>query len=446
MHDRILRERSLSTSHTLITLQDIRTLKELYRLKAETRELRQPIVKNIIKQRVVGQSSVESLKNALYSIQTIYIDDDTGQRLLRLDDLRQIEVDLTYEIRELQKDIYYLEYGEDKFIEYLAKFIPDFRTYINHGLETLKGKHFNAFITDRDGTTNNYCGRYRSSVQPIYNSVFLTRFAKHCCNYPIIITSAPLKDFGILNVSINPSNTFIYAGSKGREFIDLNEEFHSFPIAESKQEIIRLLNERMLALLQEQDFEKFNFIGSALQIKFGQTTVARQDITQSIRDDESTAFLEKVKSIVHEIDPTGRNLRIEDTGLDIEIILTIDVDCDDCPIKDFDKGDGLSFIVEKLGIAHSKDSTNYAPKGIEEVEQLLSQLGIPPSKGPTLVCGDTPSDIPMLKKAVEMFDDVWAVFVTRDEALKKQVEEICPNSFTVPYPDVLLTILGLLSL
>ena len=52
----------------------------------------------------------------------------------------------------------------------------------------------------------------------------------------------------------------------------------------------------------------------------------------------------------------------------------------------------------------------------------------------------------MLKKAVEMFDDVWAVFVTRDEALKKQVEEICPNSFTVPYPDVLLTILGLLSL
>jgi len=68
------------------------------------------------------------------------------------------------------------------------------------------------------------------------------------------------------------------------------------------------------------------------------------------------------------------------------------------------------------------------------------------SNSSTLVCGDTPSDIPMLKKAVEMFDDVWAVFVTRDERLKKQVEEICPNSYTVPYPDILLTILGLLSL
>ena len=51
-----------------------------------------------------------------------------------------------------------------------------------------------------------------------------------------------------------------------------------------------------------------------------------------------------------------------------------------------------------------------------------------------------------MKKAIEMYDDVWAVFVTRDEKLKKQVEDICQNSYTVPYPDILLTILGLLSL
>ncbi len=420
MHDSILKERQLSTFATSISLQDIRTLKELYQLKAETRELRAPVVNNIIKQRVVGQACVESLKNALYSLETIYIDDDTGHRLLRLDGLKQIHVDLTYEIRELQKDIYYLEHGEDKFIDYLAKFIPDFRSYINEGVALLKGKHFDAFITDRDGTTNNYCGRYRSSVQPIYNSVFLTRFAKNCCTYPIIITSAPLKDFGILNVSINPSNTFIYAGSKGREFINLEGDFNSFPIEEKKQQLINILNERMVVLLQEQDYEKFNFIGSALQIKFGQTTVARQDISHSIKDDESSAFLEKVKGIVREVDPSGRNFRIEDTGLDIEIILTIDVVSGDSPIKDFDKGDGLAFICSKLGIVAAK--------------------------GSTLVCGDTPSDIPMLKKAMEMFEDVWAVFVTRDEKLAEQIKAICPNSFTVPYPDILLTILGLLSL
>ena len=420
MHESILKERQLNTCTTPITLQDIRTLKELYQLKAETRELREPVVRNIIKQRVVGQACVESLKNALYSLETIYIDDDTGQRLLRLEGMKQIEVDLTYEIRELQKDIYYLEYGEDKFIDYLAKFIPDFRNYINEGFSLLKGKHFNAFITDRDGTTNNYCGRYRSSVQPIYNSVFLTRFAKNCCNYPIFITSAPLKDFGILNVSINPSNTFIYAGSKGREFIDLNGEFNSFPIDEQKQKLIRLLNDRMLVLLQEPNFEIFNFIGSALQLKFGQTTVARQDISHSIKEAESAAFLEKVKGIVREIDPSGRNFRIEDTGLDIEIILTIDAADGQSPVKDFDKGDGLDFICSKLEMKSSK--------------------------GSTLVCGDTPSDIPMLKKAVEMFEDVWAIFVTKDEQLKQQVKEICPNSNTVPAPDLLLSILGLLSL
>ncbi len=420
MHETILKEHQLTTCISPITLQDIRTLKELYRLKAETRELREPIVRNIIKQRVVGRSCLESLKNALYSLETIYIDDDTGQRLLRIDGMRQIEVDLTYEIRELQKDIYYLEYGEDKFIDYLAKFIPGFRSYVNEGIDMLRGKRFNAFVTDRDGTTNNYCGRYRSSVQPIYNSVFISRFAKNCCRYPIFITSAPLKDFGILNVSINPGNTFVYAGSKGREFIDLDEQFHSFPIEEKKQKMIRLLNDRLHVLLQDPDFEKFNFIGSAMQIKFGQTTVARQDISRSIKDEESSAFLEKVKSIVREIDPQGRDLRIEDTGLDIEIILTIDVDHDSSNIKDFDKGDGLSFISNKLRIDTSK--------------------------GPNLVCGDTTSDIPMLKKAIEMYDDVWAVFVTRDEKLKKQVEDICQNSYTVPYPDILLTILGLLSL
>lgn len=420
MHNSILRERSLITCNSLITLQDIRTLKELYQLKEQTRILRVPVVNNIIKQRVVGQSCLESLKSALYSLQTIYIDDDTGHRRLQLDETKDISVDLTYERQELQKDIFYLEYGEDRFIEYLSKFTPNFLTAVNEGIEFLKGKEFNAFITDRDGTTNNYCGRYRSSVQPIYNAVFLSRFAKNRCDYPIIITSAPLKDFGILNVSINPPNTFIYAGSKGREFIDLNEQFYSYPIDKEKEQLIEQLNDRLVTLLEKQDFEKFNFIGSALQIKFGQTTVARQDISHSIQDDESVAFLEKVESLVQEIDPQGKNFRIEDTGLDIEIILTIDSGDDQHHVKDFDKGDGLAFIANTMGIK--------------------------PNGKPVLVCGDTRSDIPMLTKAMELYDDVWSVFVTRDEQLKAEVKNICKNSYFVPYPDILLTILGLLSL
>ncbi len=419
MHNLILEKQHLITSETNISLQDIRTLKELYHLKSETRELREPVVRNIMKQRVVGQECIESLKNALYSLETVHIDDNTGQRVLSIDNTRQIEVDLTYEIRELKKDIYYLEYGEDRFIDYLTKFIPNFRNYVTEGTDMLEGKHFNAFITDRDGTTNNYCGRYRSSVQPIYNSVFLSRFAKNRCNFPIFITSAPLKDFGILNVSINPSKTFVYAGSKGREFIDLKGELNSFPIDEHKQKLIRLLNEQLLVLLQDPNFEKFNFIGSALQLKFGQTTVARQDISHSINAGESAAFLEKVKGIVHEIDPESKNLRIEDTGLDIEIILTIDAK-DHESLKDFDKGDGLEYICKTLNINTEK--------------------------GPNLVCGDTTSDIPMLEKAMELCSDVYTIFVTRDDKLASTVRSITKQSFIVPSPDILLTILGLHSL
>ena len=48
MHESIFKEHQLGTVSTSISLQDIRTLKELYQLKAETRELRAPVVYNII--------------------------------------------------------------------------------------------------------------------------------------------------------------------------------------------------------------------------------------------------------------------------------------------------------------------------------------------------------------------------------------------------------------
>ena len=410
MQEQILKEKKLETCTTPISLRDIQTLKELYQLKSETRDLREPIVRNIMKQRVVGQQCIESLKNALYSLETIHIDDYTGQRVLRLDGRKQIEVDLTYEIRELKKDIYYLEYGEDLFINYLAKFIPDFRKYVNEGVAKLRGKKFNAFITDRDGTTNNYCGRYRSSVQPIYNSVFLSRFAKNRCSYPIFITSAPLKDFGILNVSINPSDIFFYTGSKGREFIDPYGQLHSYPIKESKQELIHLLNERLRQL-----FEDLNFFSLADPFKaasacfHGKTTISRRD---NINPEDSIALVEKVKCIVREIDPAERIFCINEDGNDIDIVLK--------EFKNFHKGDGLEFICRNLKI-----NTCY---------------------GPNLICGNTISDLPMLEKAVEVFDDVWTIFVTKDWGLAEKVQDICPQSMIVPSPDIFLTILGLLSL
>ena len=74
------------------------------------------------------------------------------------------------------------------------------------------------------------------------------------------------------------------------------------------------------------------------------------------------------------------------------IILTIEQVGNSHKPKDFDKGDGVSF--------------------------LNSQLSLNMVNGPNLICGDTLSDIPMVQASMEYTDDTWAVFVTDDIDLK----------------------------
>ncbi len=399
-----------------INLQKVSSLKDLFHLKALTRDIRAPIVKNIVAARVINLRSLESLRNARRSLEFVrYKDQDSG--MFHIDPQRSILVDLSYEIRELKKDTYYLEHGEDYFIDYIGKFYADFEYYVLKGIEFLDGLRFNCFITDRDGTTNNYCGHYRSSIQPIYNAVLLSRFASLCTDNPVFITSAPLKDFGIVDVSVNPDNLFIYAGSKGREFLDHDGGEHRAFIDPVKQERLALLNDRVSMLEKKPEFEKFFYIGSGLQLKFGQLTLARQDVVKSIPEDESQELLNAIRAIVHDLDPQGEIFRINDTGRDIEIVLTVDGDC--CG-RDFDKGDGLKYI----------DSC----------------INLNLDKGPHLVCGDTASDIAMLNAVMEYSDDVYAIFVTRDPVLAKRVSALCPHTLIVPSPDILLCILGLSAL
>ena len=399
-----------------ISLQPIRSFKDLFHLKALTRSIRAPIVKNIFSARVINLRSIEALKNARRSLEDVYFRDyDTS--MIQIDDLHSINVDLSYEIRELKKDTYYLEHGEDYFIDYLSKLYNKFDQHVSKGLEFLDNLNFNCFITDRDGTTNNYCGHYRSSIQPVYNAVFLSRFASLCTENPIFITSAPLKNFGIVDVSVNPDNVFIYAGSKGREFLDLDLVENRAFIAPMKQTRLDELVSCVGELEKQEEFEKFFYVGSGLQVKFGQLTIARQDVSNSISEKESLNLLQSVSDIVRDIDPEGSVFRILDTGKDIEIILTVDGQNGS---KDFDKGDGLKFIDNRLNLRLDR--------------------------GPHLVCGDTASDIPMLEAVLEYTDDVYAIFVTRDTELAQKVLTICPNTLIVPSPDILLTVLGVAAL
>ena len=399
----------------MIQNQEIDTLKSFYDLMEKTRSVRTAIVNRIFSLQPCEQKQIRNLKNALASLE--HCSQGSYKADLLIEGSAGIQVDLFYEIAELRKDIFYLENGEEQFLSYLESLHSDFSSHVQNGVKQLEGKRFNCFITDRDGTINNYCGRYGTSIQSVYNALFLSRFAQNCATNPIIITSAPLKNTGIVDVSTLPEQTVIYAASKGREFIDLSGTRRSFPIDIEKQQLIDRLNQRLTALVKDEAYERFSLIGSGLQQKFGQTTIARQDISGSISEERSQKFLDVIKRIVHKLDPSGENLKVEDTGLDIEIILTVADEA--AGLKDFDKKEAIKFLDQELCL----------------------NMG----SGPHLVCGDTGSDLPMLEAVMEKSIDTWSVFVTKDPQLAEKAEAICPNAVTVPEPDMLIAILNQLA-
>ncbi|MFW5878186.1 MAG: trehalose 6-phosphate synthase [Myxococcota bacterium] len=399
-----------------VEAKSISTLKAFYDLMHETAVVRRPMVQAVMEGGAIEAEHLERLRSARQSLAAI---PRAGEKhRLSLDEGSSIEVDLDYEIGELDKDIVYAEQGEARLLEHLAGLHEGFERQVSEVEELLSNVKFNTFITDRDGTINNYCGRYGSSIQSAYNAVFVSRFAKSRARHPIIMTSAPLKDVGLLDVNVSPPGIFIHAASKGREFVDMQDRRHSFPIEDEKKALIDSLEVKLRELISHPQHQKFGLIGSGFQVKFGQITIARQDISKSIDPEESGALLEKVRARVEEVDPDEKHFRIEDTGLDIEIILTISGDGDE--LKDFDKGDGVHYVSRALG------------------------LGM--SSGPHLVCGDTSSDLPMLRAAMDCSpEDTFSVFVTRKDDLAGRVREICPRSVVVEEPDVLVAALNRLA-
>lgn len=393
------------------------TLKEFYELMEGTTPARRRLVETVLSHQAPALEDIAILKATLAALQAIPKQNNLRMLFLSEDkDARGkvLQLDLGYEIGELERDILYLEQGEEALLNFFRARHEEFDAYVTQGVKMLSGMECNCFISDRDGTVNNYCGRYRSSIQSVYNAVFLTRFARKHATNPVLLTSAPLKDIGIVDVSVNPPRTFVYAASKGRECLDLTDQRRVHPVPPDKQALLNTFNAKLEKLVAEAENEKFGLVGSGLQRKFGQTTVARQDISNAVPKEESEAFLRRVEELVHEVDPQGEQLRIEDTGLDIEIILTIEHAS--AGLKDFDKGDGVAYLDEALSL---------------NMDQ-----------GPHLVCGDTNSDLPMLRVAMEHSDETRAIYVTRKQELRDKVLELCPHALLVPEPDMLVTILG----
>ncbi|MEF2145844.1 MAG: trehalose 6-phosphate synthase [Desulfovibrionaceae bacterium] len=389
----------------------IADLKEFYELMAQTRDVRFRAVCDIFAGRAAAPGVVTSLAHALENLRAI--PQHEGKSVLEVTAGRRMGVDLSYELSELEKDILFLGSGEAALLRHLEDLHEGFADEVRAASDTLRGMNFNCWITDRDGTTNNYCGRYNSSIQSAYNAVFLSRFARARVGSSVFITSAPLRDPGIVNISVNPEGSFIYAASKGRECLDRKGAHRTYPIEAAKQALLDSFNDHMTAILEDSAYEIFTLIGSGFQKKFGQTTIARQDITKTIPEPESLAFLDKIEAVTSHVDPQGGNFRIEDTGLDVEVILTVE---GGDGLKDFSKAEGVNFLNETFDLK-------------------LSQ-------GPNLVSGDTRSDLPLAEAVLTHCPDTWAVFVTRDQSLASAVRSLASQSLIVSSPDVLVAALG----
>lgn len=393
----------------------IETLRQFYDACHSTIPVRRELTEDVLASRSPGSDGLRHLRDVLDAL-TAIPEDEAGRRL-HLDETRSVHVDLGYEIEELRKDLVFLERGEEAFREDLERRHENFAAEVEVGLESLGGPSYRALLTDRDGTVNNYCGRYASSVQSTYNAVFLTRFARSRADTSVVLTSAPLDDIGLADLGVQPPGALVTAGSKGREYFTPGGERRRYPIDPEQQGRLDVLNTDLDRLLEQPGNETFTLIGSGLQHKFGQTTIARQDITGSVDADHSQRFLDQIRELVQAVDPEGSHFRIEDTGLDVEVLLT--VGSADGATRDFDKGDGVRFLNDDLGMGMDR--------------------------GPCLVCGDTGSDVPMLTATLELAPETRSVFVTRDEGLRQRVRGALPDAVFVTEPDALVAILDGLS-
>jgi len=404
-------------------------LKDFYTIMARTKVIRADILNRVFTGREVDRSLIIALQNVLDRLLTI--PKQSGKRVLAVDKKTNLEVDLSYEIGSLERDLTYLQEGETIFFDKIMR--REYRNWdetVEEGVKFVKAllaessdKKLMNWITDRDGTTNLYCGRYLSSVQAAYNAVFITRFAKHCTRKSAFITSAPLGDFihggaaeggednGVISVSVNPPGTFIYAASKGREYIADNQRRMRQPMDAEEATLMEALNKELGKMLQNPQWEKFNWIGSGFQVKFGESVVARQDNSKSITKPECARLIDAVTQVVRSVDPTGKKLAIHDTGLDLEIF----------PVR---KGGVPSFT-----------------KG-NGVDALDKDLDLHVSEGPNLVSGDTSSDLPMVIHAMKKCSNTAAIFVTTDQVLAAKVRSVCPRTLIVESPDHLVAILN----
>uniref|UniRef100_A0A5S6QLH9 alpha,alpha-trehalose-phosphate synthase (UDP-forming) n=1 Tax=Trichuris muris TaxID=70415 RepID=A0A5S6QLH9_TRIMR len=425
-----------SWTHEVIQSVELKTLKDFYTLMFQTRTARRHIVERVVKGFPIRHHFALSLKNAKESLEAVC---EPGSHVMPLrtgwDTEGTARLDVSDEIRQLELDLSFLEFVQseeydnlEQFLRYLAMCHPEgsesFFNEVDKATQLMyRGDHFQYFFTDRDGTLKSYACSYNSSVEPAYSAVIQATFANRCTQYAAILTSAPLLNPGILDMVVLPDGYFCYGASIGREwYIDATKKFKDKSISENEIALLEQVAADVQQQLQLPEFQMFNWIGSGLQKHYGHITVAHQDCYDSVDPQSSRKWIDRIKELVHHVDPDGKYLELYEGKTDVRVLLHSHLTG-----KVFTKGDGIRLFAQEMNL----------------------DLAC----GNVLVCGDSDTDLPMLREMLSINpENTFTIWVACSAAhchhpacdsLKRQVKELCEsydnrNYVFVSSPSVLL--------
>jgi hypothetical protein len=392
-------------------IESINSLDDLARLMGYTASLRRQTATAILAGRPIPAELPAGLAQALTELRKAGGRDHRAE--LRHSDDASLTLDLTEEITQLENDLTSLEDGREALLKRLGKHRPGLRDAIRRGLKIIAGESVNTLLCDCDALYRPPSQRLLTTVQPAWNAVAACRFAMARSRHPVLWSDAPLTGPGITDRATLPPQTFAYAASLGRQWQTPDGSQGEAPLSQEKADLLEAINSRLAALMADPAWIAFTCVGTGLQFRRGETSIARQDAAASIDEDASLALLEHVHDVVDAVDPERLHFRVDDDGRDLTITPT---SANRDLWNDFSPAEGLRNINAALDL------------GLEQ--------------GPHLVCCTGPQGVSLLAAMAGYTTDLRAILVTDRDDLARRATDICPRTAIVRHPDTVAAILS----
>ena len=318
---------------------------------------------------------------------------------------REVSLDVGDEVRELGRDLELLR-GSGSLSSRLRRVLAGCGDEATLAAETRRvtellrpGLSGLVLLTDWDGTMKTYGNNYSTCVQPAYSALVLCRLAASRTAFAGVLTAGPLRSPGVLDLTAVPDwvpgASLSYGGCWGREWLIHGHHYlQDSMISTEHRAALAQLASRLGELLGR-SFPAFRFIGSGLQRKVDRLTLGVQNVSGDVSETERAALLTAVEALVVELDPERAVFNVERGPYDVELIVRGERE------EAWDKG-----------------------RGVEYLEELYPDLGLS-GRGFVLVCGDTASDLPMLRHCLERNGaGTRAVFVDASPAVRATLAQL----------------------